>query len=45
LVSFSQSPNALNATVIAVIQVALWQFNWLQLAKRGGTWRALSEWF
>jgi hypothetical protein len=35
----------IGASVIVIIQVALWQFTWLQLAQRGGKWRALAEWF
>ena len=35
----------LGATFLVAVQVALWQFTWLQLAQRGGKWRALAEWF
>jgi len=35
----------IGASLLVVIQVALWQFTWLQLAQRGGKWRALAEWF
>jgi hypothetical protein len=35
----------IGATLLLVIQVALWQFTWLRLAQRGGHWRALAEYF
>ena len=35
----------IGATLLVIIQVALWQFAWLRLAQRGGHWRALAEYF
>ena len=33
------------AVLAAAVQWSLWQYAWLQLARRGGRWRALGEYF
>jgi hypothetical protein len=32
-------------TLFVTVQVALWKFTWLRLARRGGRWRAIAEYF